>query len=202
MHYSLELRNPYFYKKKFPIALLHFTAGFLLLDAWYESSVQSFIPWLGTIFLIIAFFEVVYTFFAFKMMHRFPLLNSVIRLLTSCSFLLYALILFRRSQPLFAVFMLIIAAAFVMIFFIEKRWSKPFVIEVNEQGVLFPGTFKNPLIPWKNFNHVILKDNILTLDLVSNRIMQLEMRAIPDENKVEEINAFCISQTGNGSDTR
>lgn len=196
MNYSLELRNPYFYRKKIPIALLHFTAGFLLLDAWYESSIQSAIPWLGTLFLIIAVFEVVYTFFAFKMMRRHPVLNATIRLVAAATFLLYALLLFNGAQVLFAIFMLIIAIAFALLFFIERRWAKPFVIEVNDQGVLFPGTFKNPLIPWKNFNHVVLKDNILTLDLTSNRVMQLEMQAIPDENKVQEINAFCMRKIG------
>ncbi len=191
MNYSLALRNPYYYKKKFPIALLHFTAGFLLLNAWYESHVQTAMPILGTVFLIIAFFEVVYTFFSFRMMHRFPVVNSIVRIVTSCAFLLYAILLFQQGQTLFAVFMLVIALAFVMIFIIERRWARPFIIDINERGVLFPGTFKNPLIPWHNFNNVVLKDNILTLDLTSNRIMQLEMRAIPDKNKVQEINMFC-----------
>lgn len=191
MNFSLALRNPYYYKKKFPIALLHFTAGFLLLNAWYESNVQAALPVLGTVFLIIGFFEVVYTFFSFKMMHRVPLMNSIVRIVTAGAFLGYGILLFQQEQTLFAVFMLVIALAFIMIFFIEKRWAKPFIIQIDEQGVLFPGTFKTPLIPWKNFNNVILKDNILTLDLVSNKIMQLEMQAIPDEDSVKEINAFC-----------
>ena len=196
MQYSLELRNPYYYKKKFPIALLHFTAGFLLLNAWYESNVQATQPVLGTVFLIVAFFEVIFTFFAFKTMHRSPMMNSIVRIVTACTFLLYSIILFKDGQTLFAVFMLVIALAFVMIYVIEKKWAKPFVITINPQGILFPGTFKNPLIPWKNFNNVILKDNILTLDLVSNKIMQLEMQAVPDASKVGEINAFCKEKLG------
>ncbi len=201
MNYSLVLRNPYYYKKKFPIALLHFTAGFLLLNAWYESHVQTTMPVLGTVFLVIAFFEVVYTFFSFRMMHRFPIVNSIVRIVTSCAFLMYAILLFQQKQTLFAVFMLVIALAFVMIFMIEKKWARPFIIEINQQGVLFPGTFKKPLIPWHNFNHVLLKDNILTLDLTSNRIMQLEMRAIPDQKKVQEINIFCSQRIIDGRTT-
>lgn len=196
MNYSLALRNPYYHKKKFPIALLHFTAGFLLLNAWYESNVQAALPVLGTIFLVIGFFEVVYAFFSFKMMHRHPMFNGVVRIITACAFLGYSILLFEQDQTLFGVFMLVVAAAFVAIFLIERRWARPFLIDINEHGLLFPGTFKKPLIPWKNFNHVILKDNILTLDLTSNRIMQLEMQAIPDEDKVKEINAFCRGKTG------
>ncbi len=199
MSYSLELRNPYFHRKKFSIALLHFTAGFLLLDAWYESGIQSSAPWVGALLVFIAVFEVGYTFFAFKMMQRSPLLNSIIRLAVAAAFLLYAFLLFNQAQSVFAVFMLIIALAFVMIFFIEKKWAKPFVVEIKDQGVLFPGTFKNPLIPWRNFNNVVLKDNILTLDLTSNRIMQLEMKEIPDGNKVQKINAFCMLKIKHGA---
>lgn len=194
--YSLELRNPYYNKKKLPIALLHFTAGFLLLDAWYESSLQSYSPWLGIVFLIIAFFEIIYTFFAFRMMHKKPLLNSIVRIVTACAFLLYSIILFAYSQILFGIVMLVIAFAFVMIFFIEKKWARPLVIYFKEDGVLFPGTFKNPFIPWGNFNHIVLKNNILTFDLSSNRIIQLEMSAVPDEVEVSAINAFCTEKVG------
>jgi len=90
--------------------------------------------------------------------------------------------------------MLLISVVFSLIYWVEKKWSKPFEIKIDEQGVLFPGAFKSPLIPWKNFNNVIIKDNILTLDLTSNRILQMELQVFKDKNKVKEINLFCIEK--------
>src|SRR5690625_4280273 len=194
MIYSLALRNPYYYKKKFPIALLHFTAGFLLLVVWSESRIQTSITWLGTLLLVFGVFELIFTFFAFKVMHRRPELNNIARIVTSCSFLFYTCYFFIKEQPLFAFFMLLISVVFSLIYWVEKKWSKPFEIKIDEQGVLFPGTFKSPLIPWKNFNNVIIKDNILTLDLTSNRILQMELQVFEDKNKVKEINLFCIEK--------
>jgi hypothetical protein len=191
--FSLQIKNPYYYKKKFAIALLHFTAGFLLLDAWYESSAGS-ASWLGIIFLVIAFFEVIYAFFAFKLMHRYPLLNSVVRLVTACAFLVYSCLLFYRQQYLFGIFMAFITFAFVMIFFIERRWAKPFIVHINEDGILFPGTFKKPLIKWKDLNYVILRNSVLTLDMRSNRVIQLEIYEEPKEQQLQTFNAFCSAK--------
>src|SRR5699024_1620518 len=159
MSFTLELRNPYFYKKKIPISLLHFTAGFLLLITWNLSSIESRMPIIGTLLLIVAVFELIYTFFAFKMMHRSPQMNSVVRIVTALSFLFYSGLLFYLKDTSFAVFMLVIGGIFIFIYFIERKWAKPFVIQLKPNGVLFPGTFKEPLIPWKNFNNVVLKDN-------------------------------------------
>lgn len=191
MSFSLELRNPYFYKKKIPIALLHFSAGFLLLITWNESNLQTLMPVLGSILFLIGLFELVYTFFAFKMLHKSPKINGLVRIVASVAFLFYAGLLFKQKDTSFAIFMLIIGVLFVFIYYIEKKWARPFVIELNESGVLFPGTFKTPLVPWKNFNNVILKDNILTLDLISNKVMQLEMKSVEDNEWVDKINLFC-----------
>lgn len=194
--FSLAIKNPSPSKKKWSIALLHFTAAFLLVDAWFESNINTYIPWLGILFLIVAFVEVIYTFFAFRLMSRYPLLNSVVRLITGSAFLVYAILLLYEGQVIFGVFMLLIAGAFVMIYFIEKRWAKPFIVQANEQGILFPGTFKTPLIPWRNFNHIILRDDLLTLDLTSNRVIQLELQAGIDEQEVSEFNAYCSQKIG------
>lgn len=193
MSYSLELRNPYFYKKKVPIALLHFTAGFLLLITWNESNIQSTVPMVGSLLLLIAVFEVIYTFFAFKMMHKSPKINSLVRVVAAFTFLFYSGLLFQNGDVSFAIFMVVIGVIFIIIYFIERKWARPFVLTLNREGVLFPGTFKSPLIPWKNFNNVVLKDNILTMDLISNKVMQLEMRVIENEDKIAAINTFCTA---------
>lgn len=195
MHqFSLQVKNPYYPKKKFSIALLHFTAGFLLLDAWYETAALKSFSGVAIAFLILACIEVAYAFFAFRFMHRFPVLNGMVRLVSACAFLLYSFLLFFMQDYLFGAFMAFIALAFVAIFFMERKWVKPFIVTVNEKGILLPGMMKATLLRWQNFNHIILRDNVLTLDMASNKVIQLDVYNKTGEQQVQVFNTFCSSR--------
>jgi hypothetical protein len=192
--FHLPIRNPYHRNKKLPVALLHFTAGFLLLNGWYEARIGHYPPWLGILFLLMAIFEIAYTFFAAKVQYKYPGLGGVIRLVTVVAFAVYAWILFGDGQNLFGVFMILVTVAFVLIYFIEKRWNRPFVVRVNEEGIWFPRIFRSQLFPWNRFNHVILRNNLLTLDFTSNRVVQLDLDKTFEVSQAINFNVFCTRQ--------
>lgn len=201
--FQLQILNPYYRNRKLPVALLHFTAGFLLLDAWYESLLEGWSRGLALAFLLLALLEVLYAIFARRLQQKRGGVGRVLRLVTAAAFLGYAGLQFRESRQLAAVFMVLAAAAFVLIFFIEKRWNRPFIIGVSEEGVLFPRAFSSQLFPWDGFNHVILRGNLLTLDFKDNRIVQLEVEdsrpLLPSgDGTTEDFNAFCREQTEAG----
>lgn len=189
--FFLTIRNPYARSKRFPVALLHFTAGFLLANAWYEAKAGHYPAWLGILFIIFAAFEVFYTFFSIRLQDKFPLLGSTVRLLAGMAFLVYAWMLFRDHDPVFGIFMIMIAIAFFIIYRVETRWNKPFIIEINEHGILFPMIFKSRLYRWCQFNYVILRDDLLTLDFASNKVIQLELSRNKKSDNASDFNVFC-----------
>lgn len=71
--------------------------------------------------------------------------------------------------------------------------QKPIVFFLNE-GVAYP-SFPKKMYPWSEVNQVILKSNILTIDLKNNQLMQF---TLPEENfvgiKEEDFNQFCAKK--------
>lgn len=193
--YSFTIHHPYYQNRKLPIALLHFTAGFLLLSAFLESGNAGYPRWIANIFLILGIFELIYTFFAKRMQLRAPKTGEIIRLITALAFLLYAILLVREKQLFFGICMILTAFAFLMIFFIEQRWSKPFILKVNDKGIWFPRFFKYQLFSWKDLNHVILRGNVLTLDFKNNRVVQLDINHSYNASQAADFNHFCAIQT-------
>jgi hypothetical protein len=201
--FQLQLLNPYYRNRKLPVALLHFTAGFLLLDAWYESLLEGWSRGLALVFLLLALLEVLYAIFARRLQQKRGGTGRILRLVTGAAFLGYAGLQFTQHRGLSAAFMVLAAAAFVLIFFIEKRWNRPFIVRVNEEGVLFPRVFRSEWFPWNGFNHVILRGNLLTLDFRDNRIVQLEVEGdspmlLSGEDAEDRFNAFCRQHTEAG----
>ena len=71
--------------------------------------------------------------------------------------------------------------------------QKPVVLFMDE-GITYP-SFPKKNYPWSAVNQVILKSNILTIDLKNNQLMQF---TLPDENLVEieegAFNEFCAQR--------
>jgi hypothetical protein len=192
--FQLEILNPYYRNRKLPAALLHFTAGFLLLNGCYEALEGGYSRAVVMAFLLPGLAEIVFTFFAGRLQKSHPVPGAVLRLVSAAAFLLYAGLLFRGGHEVAGMVMAGVTAAFVLIFFVEKRWSRPFIIRVNEEGVWFPRAFSAELFPWDVFNHVILRGGLLTLDFRDNRIVQPEVKALTATGD-EDFNAFCREHT-------
>lgn len=188
------MHNPFYPGKKLPIALLHCTAGFLMLNGWYESRIGHYPKALTVFFLVFAVAEIGYTFLAARWQRTRPRLGGALRIAAAAAIALYGVMLLNDGQSLFGFFMLLVGAAFVVIYFIEARWNKPFILRVNEQGVWVPRIFKSELFPWERFNHVILRDNLLTLDFSSNRVVQLDLARSLDDGQTGAFNIFCREQ--------
>jgi hypothetical protein len=72
--------------------------------------------------------------------------------------------------------------------------NKPFKLVFKEDGIWYP-SFPAKIIPWENIDQVLLKDRILTIDLINNKLLQFTIPAsfaLPDES---HFNQFCRSCT-------
>ena len=105
----------------------------------------------------------------------------------NCSLLLCiaAVIIFiaTRSVP-FAAMLLVFGLG------IKKLEIQP-IISVHTEGVSIKKLFGNPMHPWSEFNNIVLKDNLLTLDFKNNKLLQLTI--IENDISVDEnmFNTFC-----------
>lgn len=87
--------------------------------------------------------------------------------------------------------LLIFAVVFLFVITVQ---GKKTAVSFSEKGVELTRLFKSILYPWQQMDNVILKDNLLTIDFISNKIIQAEI--VENTEAVDEINfnSFCTEQ--------
>ena len=87
--------------------------------------------------------------------------------------------------------MLIFAVVFL---FVTSVQGKKTIVFFSEKGVALTRLFKTIVYRWQQMDNVILKDNLLTIDFISNKIIQAEI--VENTETVDEINfnGFCAEQ--------
>jgi hypothetical protein len=84
------------------------------------------------------------------------------------------------------------AGILLILFLLFKISLRPLRVRFTEQGIDYP-SFPRKKIEWKKMVQVIVKDDLLTIDLRSNELMQqpIEKDSFIDEREVAEFNAHC-----------
>ena len=84
------------------------------------------------------------------------------------------------------------AGILLILFLLYKISLRPLRIIVSEQGIDYP-SFPRKMIEWNKVTQLIVKDDLLTIDLRSNQLMQhpIEKNSFIDEREVTEFNAHC-----------
>ena len=87
--------------------------------------------------------------------------------------------------------MLIFAVVFLFVITVQ---GKKTTVSFSEKGVELTRLFKTIIYPWQQMDNVILKDNLLTIDFISNKIIQAE--TVENTETADEINfnVFCTEQ--------
>ena len=116
--------------------------------------------------------------------------RALIRVLAAIGFFINACILVASNQQIMGIFIFLIAFTFLFIAFIEKKWGQPFIIRFTESGVDFPALLKTRHIAWDRLNGVILRNDVLTLDFKSNRVLQLIEKSRYSEEQRHAVNTF------------
>jgi hypothetical protein len=87
--------------------------------------------------------------------------------------------------------LLIFAAVYIIVTIVK---GKSTTVLFSDEGVHLARVFKTIIFPWPTLDNVILKDDLLTIDFKTNKIVQVE---IADQNTaIDEtaFNQFCIQQ--------
>lgn len=159
---------------------LHLVAAGVLAYHSVERNTKQVLYILAGIYLLAAF-----TYYFFRKRKWAPETFSIITaLLYACFWLKYA-----------GVAALILFAA--VYFFVRIVQYKKTTAGFSSSGVHIKRVFKTVTISWKELDNVILKDNLLTIDLRSNKIIQAELLAGNGAVDEKAFNLFCDQQLSN-----
>lgn len=89
----------------------------------------------------------------------------------------------------------VIIFALVYIIVTAVKGKKTTVL-FSAEGIQLGRVFKTIIFPWTEIEHVILKDNILTIDFKTNKIIQVEIIETAKAVDEYEFNLFCTAQLG------
>lgn len=87
--------------------------------------------------------------------------------------------------------LLIFVAVFLFATVVQKKKTTVFF---SAQGVQLTRIFKTIMYPWQQLDNVILKDNLLTIDFISNKIIQTEIAESDETVDEPAFNDFCFEQ--------
>jgi uncharacterized membrane protein YobD (UPF0266 family) len=84
------------------------------------------------------------------------------------------------------------AGVLLILFILYKISLRSLRVVFSDQGIDYP-SFPRKKIEWNQVAQVIVKDDLLTIDLRSNRLMQhpIEKNSFIDDREVIEFNAHC-----------
>jgi hypothetical protein len=80
-----------------------------------------------------------------------------------------------------------IAVAIFILFLFEDISRRKLTVIVYDDRIVYP-SFPKRVIEWKDINNVVLRDNLLTIDLKNNKIFQNEILSPASEM---EFNSYC-----------
>jgi hypothetical protein len=128
------------------------------------------------------------------------------------AFVIYYLLREKKNAwPVFSAAMALLYAGFWVIyvgttallifasvyFFVTMVQQKKTTAGVSAAGVHLKRVFTTILYPWQQLDNVILKDNLLTIDFKSNKLMQAELEEGDVKTDEEGFNRFCRQQLQN-----
>ena len=107
--------------------------------------------------------------------------------------LLYANFWFQNAG---IIAVIIFALVYVTVTLVKGKSTS---VLFTEDGIHLTRLFKTVIFPWTEMDNVILKDNLLTIDFKTNKIIQVEI--LENSRMIDEtaFNLFCIDLIKNKS---
>lgn len=90
-----------------------------------------------------------------------------------------------------AIALIIFGIVFLLVTTVQNKKTK---LLFNENGVYLTRVFKTILYPWDKIGNVVLKDDLLTIDFLSNKLIQAEIIAGTELAGEDDFNLFCKQQ--------
>ena len=119
--------------------------------------------------------------------------NRALETLSLILALLYANFWFQHVGIIAA---LIFAAIYMVVSLVKGKRT---TVLFSEEEIQLTRVFKTVVFPWAEMQNVILKDNLLTIDFKTNKIIQVEIVESARAVDEAEFNRFCKEQLSSGN---
>ncbi len=136
-----------------------------------------------SMYILLGFYAVLSTLYYFYRKH-----SKALETFSLVMALLYAHFWFQNAGVMAVI---IFAAAYIIVSMVKGKSTS--VLFTNE-GVHLTRVFKTVIFPWAAMENVILKDNLLTIDFKTNKIIQVEIVEGSKMVDETEFNQFCNMQ--------
>jgi hypothetical protein len=90
-----------------------------------------------------------------------------------------------------AIALIIFGIVFLFVTTVQNKKTK---LLFTETGVHLTRVFKTILYPWDKIENVILKDGLLTIDFLSNKLIQAEIATGAEQLNEDDFNLYCKQQ--------
>ncbi len=136
-----------------------------------------------SIYILLAFYVILALVYNFYRTHRKALETFSLILA-----LLYANFWFQHVG---IIAVLIFAVVYTIVTVVKGKRT---TVVFGEDGIQLTRVFKTVIFPWAAMSNVVLKDNVLTIDFKTNKIIQVEIVDTAMVVNEFEFNRFCTRQ--------
>ncbi|HVB03403.1 MAG TPA: hypothetical protein VNE41_06760 [Chitinophagaceae bacterium] len=170
-------------------------SGFVFLGSGFNTLFSAAPPWrpvliplIGGGFCLCGIIAIALALVSPEKFHSWRNLHRFARI--SFLFLLgfAGLTLFVEKKDLLGIIPLVFLLVGSILLWIEKQSKQEIQIKFNEKGMYYDNGYHSRFQPWSSFNNVILRNNLLTLDLKNNQVIQVE---VLEESSMKGETLFC-----------
>ena len=104
-----------------------------------------------------------------------------------------AIYFWSKGASLVAVSHVILAGAITLLWIYLKKREDGEKIVISERNLILPGLSGDRIVEWSQLANVIKKDDLLTMDFKSNKLLQVQVINVDHINE-DEFNEFCQQQ--------
>jgi hypothetical protein len=192
--YKLRILHPNTITRLRLQPVMHMLIGLLFLlngIGIYKTPVPNWS--MAVFFFVLGFASIVFPFIM-KRFSNIQAANSLTRMIQAFTCFTGCLFFLENKEPLIGLLLLLTGAASAYIGYAEYKIFQPAFARIDTTGITLPTTFSERLIGWNQLNNVILRDDLLTIDFKSNKVLQLEVLDETGPVTAEEMNVFFKSR--------
>ena len=182
-------------KRRRNTPLLHLSAAFFLFAKALDYT--HFFRF-GNIITVVPFFAVALftAIYGVRMKKWDPSgkYNHWLRLLQAALFGLLGFLFFAKEGYMDELVSFFWAGVCIFLYIIEKRVFKDLYLQIDGEGIQFPGNYSNQLLDWKIIREVVARPDFVTIFKDNSQFLQLELIHKEEAGKLESINNFCRQQ--------
>jgi len=172
--------------------LMHLIVGFFLLlksfdfyNYLVEKNTLKFLP-----FLIVGGLSLFYGAFRNHIDVRAKY-NNVLRVLQFASFVFFGIIMMQLGKRFDYTVLFIWALVTFLLIFSEKKIFAETALNLTEEGIRIPGSYKEHLVEWEVLEDVTVRHDFITLFHRDKKYLQYQVMQDLSELEVVKMNAFC-----------